>query len=91
MIANDVVLKVGLRLFLYDYKFNMSQQYDVVAKNKHQNCRHDRNVIRIKESHGYTAPRRLALSEGPISVLSECLIDGMGPKETGEFSSSVVI
>lgn len=32
----------------------MSQQYDAAAKNKHQNCRHDSNVVRIKESHGYT-------------------------------------
>lgn len=34
----------------------MSQQYDAAAKNKHQNCRHDSNVVRIKESHGYTVP-----------------------------------
>lgn len=68
----------------------MSQQYDVVAKNKHQNCRHDRNVVRIKESHEYTVLLDgWPYLRGPVSVLSECLIDEMGAKEADKFCSNI--
>lgn len=38
---------------------------------------------------GTLCSRKGGPTKGPVSVLSECLIDGMGSKEAGKFSSCI--